>query len=145
MLHLYEYHSSSIIHLGITSTPTPDLLDELVCSQVSPNWMDFGHHLGVEMSLLERIEGDVKQTASDGESDEATWRRCFNELSAKWLSREGDTGDLPRTWKSVLTALKKSGFDQLASEVEKRFSGERTSGSGSGSGNSDNGVQGNNL
>ena len=57
-------YSSSIIHLGITSTPIPDLLDELVCSQVSPNWTDFGHHLEVEMSLLKRIERDVKQTPS---------------------------------------------------------------------------------
>ena len=84
------------------------------------------------MSLLKRIERDVKQTASDEDSNEAIWRRCFNELSAKWLSREGDTGDLPRTWKSVLTALKKSGFGQLASEMEKRLSGEHTSGRGKG-------------
>ena len=76
------------------------------------------------MSLLKRIERDVKQTASDGESDEAIWMRCFNELSARWLSSEGDTGDLPRTWKSVLTALKKSRFDQLASEMEKRLTGD---------------------
>ena len=116
----------------MTSTPTPDLLDELVCSQVSPNWTDFGHHLGIEMSLLKRIERDVKQTASDGGSDGAIWRRCFNELSAKWLSSEGDTGDLPRIWKSVLTALKKSGFGQLASEMEKRLSGEHISGRGKG-------------
>ena len=94
------------------------------------------------MSLLKRIERDVKQTASDGESDEAIWRRCFNELSAKWLSSEEDTGDLPRTWKSVLKGLKKSGFGQLASEMEKRLSGKRKSESGSGS---DNRVQGNNL
>ena len=87
------------------------------------------------MSLLKRIERDVKQTASDGGGDEAIWRRCFNKLSARWLSREGDTGDLPRTWKSVLTALKKSGFDQLASEMEKMLSGEHTSGR-------DKGVQG---
>ena len=132
---LYHCHLP-ILHLGITSTPT--LLDELVCSQVSPYWTDFGRHLGVEMSLLKRIERDVKQTASDGESDEAIWRRCFNGLSAKWLSREGDTGDLPRTWKSVLTALKKSGFHQLASEMEKRLSGEHTSGS-------EKGVRGNDL
>ena len=90
------------------------------------------------MSLMKRIERDVKQTASDGGSDEAIWRRCFNEQSAKWLSREGDTGDLPRTWKSVLTALKKSGFDQLASEMETRLIGEHTNGS-------DKEVQGNHL
>ena len=84
------------------------------------------------MSLLERIERDVKQTASDGESDEATWRRCFNKLSVKWLSREGDTGDLPRTWKSVLTALKESGFGQLTSNIEERLCGEHASGSDKG-------------
>ena len=43
-------------------------------------------------------------------------------LCSKWLSYEAGTGDKPRTWRTVLEAVRECGFPEVADQVEQSFS-----------------------
>lgn len=43
------------------------------------------------------------------------------DLVTKWVSRDDKTGDLPRTWATVVKAVKDSGHKQLAEELARKF------------------------
>ena len=42
-------------------------------------------------------------------------------LVTKWVSRDDDTGDLPRTWETVVKVVKASGHKQLAEELARKL------------------------
>ena len=42
---------------------------------------------------------------------------CMLELVSKWISDEVGTGSLPRTWQTVVEAVKKSGRPDLAEKL----------------------------
>ena len=46
---------------------------------------------------------------------------CMLDLVTKWVSRDDGTGDLPRTWETVVKAVKASGHKQLAEELARKF------------------------
>ena len=39
---------------------------------------------------------------------------CMLDLLGKWTSNQAGTGTLPRTWKTVVDAVKKTGFGAIA-------------------------------
>ena len=80
--------------------------------------MEFGIHLYVEPAILDGI-GKDKSNVGD----------CMLQLVNKWLGHENGTGDLPRTWKSVVQAVNKctgKGLlaEQLAQQYEVQLSGQ---------------------
>ena len=74
--------------------------------QVDAKWRHFGTFLYVESTLLDAIERD-----SRGSTD------CMLDLVTKWVTGYDGTGDLPRTWQTVVDAVRDSGFRQLALEL----------------------------
>ena len=46
---------------------------------------------------------------------------CMLQLVEKWLHHEDGTGDLPRTWKTVVQAVKDAGNGLLAEQLANRF------------------------
>ena len=42
---------------------------------------------------------------------------CMLDLVGKWTSHQAGTGTLPRTWRTVVTAVKKTGDGVLAQEL----------------------------
>ena len=42
------------------------------------------------------------------------------QLVEKWLAPENGTGDLPRTWETVVQAVKKTGLGRLAEELAEK-------------------------
>ena len=59
---------------------------------------------------METIDRDSKRSTD-----------CMLDLVTRWFSEEEGTGDLPRTWETVVKAVKFSGRKKLAEELARKF------------------------
>jgi len=93
----------------VLSTPTLNELNQLVVQRVAAQWHPLGLSLGVEATLLGTVKanhpGDVEGACRD--------------LLCRWLSRGPGTGEQPRVWLSVLTAIRETVGMKSAKEVER--------------------------
>ena len=87
-----------------------EILEELN-HRLDATWKQFGTFLGVEYLLMEAI-----QEAKGGNPES-----CMLDLLGKWTSRLARTGDLPRTWKTVVEAVKKTGDGRLAENLARKY------------------------
>ena len=85
-------------------------ITEALDHQVDAHWKRFGNSLRFDPTLMDTIKAD------NGESAD-----CMLDLVTKWLSRDDGTGDRPRTWETVVKAVKASGHKQLAEELAREF------------------------
>ena len=46
---------------------------------------------------------------------------CMLELLDRWTSKEDGTGNLPRTWQTVIDAVKKSGYGAFAESLALKY------------------------
>ena len=79
--------------------------------QVNANWKTFGVFLGVDYDVMDGIKKDNSGTPGD----------CMLDLVGKWTSRKPGTGDLPRTWETVVRAVRDAGQRQLADRLGKKY------------------------
>ena len=42
---------------------------------------------------------------------------CMLDLLGKWISNQAGTGNLPRTWQTVVEAVKATGFEAIAENL----------------------------
>ena len=63
--------------------------------------------LGVEDSLMAAI-------GTEGRPED-----CMLELVRKWISKETGTGTLPRTWQTIVEAVKDTGNGVLAEDLAR--------------------------
>ena len=73
-------------------------------------WREFGTHLCVKPTSMGSIDKDNKSDVG----------ACMLQLVEKWLAPENGTGDLPRTWETVVQAVKKTGLGRLAEELAEK-------------------------
>lgn len=78
-------------------------------NQVDAIWRRFGNFLYVDPALMDTIEMD-NQRATDRMLD----------LVTKWVAHYEGTGGLPRTWPTMVKAVRDSGHGQLAIEVAEK-------------------------
>ena len=78
---------------------------------VDARWKNFGFFLHVDSTLIDAIL--VHKFANP--------RDCMLELVSQWVTQQEGTGDLPRTWMTVVEAVRDSGLTQLAKELAKKF------------------------
>ena len=76
---------------------------------IAPDWQIVGAHLGIEMSILRIIEADNPRSVE----------RCCCQMFLRWLSHDTGTGSEPRTWKSVLIALRTVGYYTMVGDIER--------------------------
>ena len=86
----------------------PDVLIALD-HQLDAQWRLFGTYLYVKSSVMDGICKD--------NSDVDT---CLLRLLDKWLGHENGTGDLPRTWQTVVQAVKHTGKGLLAEQLAEQ-------------------------
>ena len=65
--------------------------------------------LEVESSVLDTIRADNPHSV----------RQACLTMFSEWLSRGPGTGERPRVWQSVLTAVRETVGERIAAEIEK--------------------------
>ena len=79
--------------------------------KLDAKWRHFGTFLRVEFQIMEIIETSKRGQPGD----------CMLELLNRWTSKEDGTGNLPRTWQTVLDAVKKSGHGAFAESLAPKY------------------------
>lgn len=79
--------------------------------KVAGKWKHFGVFLGVDEYTIEVIANDYKGGAS----------HCMLQLVSMWMTEQSGTGTLPRTWETVVKAVKDTGFGAFAEELAKKY------------------------
>ena len=87
----------------------PDVIEALNHC-LDAQWWQFGSFLHVAQPTLDCISKDNSNVAS-----------CMLQLVEKWLCHETGTGDLPRTWETVVQAAKDIDQKDLAAQLEQRY------------------------
>lgn len=83
-----------------------DILEALA-QHLDARWKDFGVFLGVEHQFLATIERENGGKPRD----------CMLELVRRWIDNQKGTGSLPRTWQTVVKAVKDTGNGVLAENL----------------------------
>ena len=78
--------------------------------ELDDQWREFGMHLCVK-PFMHGIDKNKKLDVG----------ACMLQLVEKWLVNDNGTGDLPRTWETVVQAVKKTGKGRLAEELAQRY------------------------
>ena len=86
-------------------------LDELVVLKVAAEWEILAVHLGVEPGLIDIIKKSTFYQCEDS---------C-HEMFVRWISKEKGTGGQPRTWYSVVWAIRRMGLGDLADALSERY------------------------
>ena len=84
-------------------------LIEALNYQLDANWRAFGTFLRVETTILDEID-----------KNKSNVRDRMLQLVEKWVCCEDGTGDLPRTWETVVQAVKKTGNRPLAQQLAEQ-------------------------
>ena len=77
--------------------------------QLDTQWREFGTYLYVKTTVMDGISMNNSNVAS-----------CMLQLVEKWLGHENGTGDLPRTWQTVVQAVKHTGKGLLAEQLAEQ-------------------------
>ena len=81
---------------------------EALRKEVDAKWRYFGTFLHFKSSLMDAINTNKKDCTD-----------CMLDLVTKWVNEDEGTGDLPRTWETVVKAVRGSGCAQLPKKLAK--------------------------
>ena len=95
----------------LDTKPTVSELIVGVGRRISHKWREFADHLHIKHRLITHV---IFRNAQGNES-------AFRFLCTIWLKEDNKplTGDRPRTWRTVLDAVRKSGEIGVAEDVER--------------------------
>ena len=85
-------------------------ITEALGNQVDGKWKHFGTYLRFDPAVMGMIETDNRKSTD-----------CMLDLVTKWVDKDEGTGDRPRTWETVVNAVKASGHKHLAEKLAKKF------------------------
>ena len=77
--------------------------------KLDAKWRQFGTALHFEGSLMDTIESNNGKSVTD----------CMLDLVTKWVDNYKGSGDFPRTWQTVVEAVRNTKYMKLAKELEK--------------------------
>ena len=106
--------SLTLTRLDVSSKPTLKDIDKLVVTEVAANWQYVALYLGVDNCVNEAISKNHPTHCE---------RACHDMLS-RWLNGEHHTGQLERTWSTLLTALGQAGYVDLEQSLQQQFFGK---------------------
>ena len=90
-----------------------DIIRELKI-EVDDRWRRFGNSLQVQPELLDDIHKNNNGNTSD----------CMQDLVFRWVTCQEGTGSLPRTWDTVVGAMRGAGLECLARELAETYCAE---------------------
>ena len=97
----------------LSSKPTAVLLLKKVVPAIAQEWLQIGVHLGMRATILKAFE----------ESHDL--KLCCLEMFECWLEGSRGTGDSPRTWFTVLSAIGDCLGSNVADSIEGALVEER--------------------
>ena len=95
------------MQLILSVSPLATDIIEALDHQLDARWRHFGTFLRVDYQVMEAIETSKRGNPAD----------CMLDLLGKWTSNQAGTGALPRTWQTVVDAVKKTGFGVIAENL----------------------------
>ena len=84
----------------LPSSPLPADMVKALNQQLNGKWRIFGTFLHVDYQTIESIERTKRGKPKD----------CLLDLLGRWTSNQAGTGTLPRTWQTVVEAVRETGF-----------------------------------
>ena len=93
----------------LSSKPTAVLLLKKVVPAIAQEWLLIGVHLGMEVALLKTFKATESHDV----------KLCCLEMFECWLQESKGTGDSPRTWSTVLSAVEDSLGCDVADSIER--------------------------
>ena len=99
-------------YMYVYNVPLSSITDVIIAlnHQLDADWREFGTFLYIKPSVMDRISKDKSKVSS-----------CMLKLVEVWLYHEDQTGELPRTWGSVVMAVKYTGKGYLARQLAKCY------------------------
>ena len=91
----------------ILLSPLPANIIEDLNHQLDARWRHFGNFLRVKSEIMDNIEADHRGKSED----------CMLNLLERWTSIHEGTGDLPRTWQTIVDVIRKMGLPKFAKSV----------------------------
>ena len=92
----------------LNSKPTAVPLLKKVVPSVASKWLQLGVHLGMEAAILKTFKATESQDVN----------LCCLEMLEYWLQGARGTGESPRTWSSVLSAVEDCVGHDVADSIE---------------------------
>ena len=86
-------------------------IEEQVVPKVAADWEQLAIYLGVEPALL----GNIKKNNS------CECREGCRDMLCRWIESKRGTGRQPRTWDSVVRAIRRMGREDLAEQLRRRY------------------------
>ena len=77
--------------------------------ELDAQWREFGTFLYVKRAIMDGINRETSNVGT-----------CMLQLVEKWLDHDDGTGALPRTWKTVVQAVKDTGKGLLAQQLAEQ-------------------------
>ena len=98
-------------------TPSSEKILKLVGNYIYSKTLTFGVFLGIDTNVLDAVRKD----------NPVDLKECFVKLCSNWLNKEEGTGDKPRTWRTVIEAVRECEYpEEAARAVEQLILGYRS-------------------
>ena len=78
--------------------------------QLDAEWRVFGTFLHVQPAIMDGIDKDRTNVGA-----------CMLQLVEDWVCHKDGTGDLPRTWTTVVQAVRDMGAGSLAQQLAEQY------------------------
>ena len=101
-----SYFTAQQDHVLPSSLLPADIVKAL-SHQLDAKWRHFGTFLRVDYQTMESIETSKRGRPED----------CMLDLLGRWTSNQAGTGTLPRTWQTIVEAMKETGFRAIAENL----------------------------
>ena len=89
---------------------------------VASNWQLFALHLKVERDFIQLIEEACFESSGRFYGQKRSKKEvCLYNVLEAWLSEKEGTGDLPRTWETIVTVLESCRIPTLAENLGKQM------------------------
>ena len=99
----------------LSSKPTAVLLLKKVVPAIAQEWLQIGVHLGMKVAILKTFKA----------TESHDLKLCCLEMFECWLGEARGTGESPRTWSTVLSAVGDCLGHDVADGIEEALVEER--------------------
>ena len=88
---------------------------------MASKWKLFALHLKVDWDFVVIIEEQCPDSSNRFYGKHGRLKQCLHYLLEEWLYEQKGTGDLPRTWDTIVTALESCRISSLAESLRRQI------------------------